>query len=365
MTGGILKRTLLTLLILVSLVGTAHGQGNQCWTRASNGTWVYNPACSQTPNAPLVVAVGKQLNVNNTLTLQGIDNQVVDFSGLPQGTNILGSAALASSASFQPAGAGLNLVGRDTSTTITNGTGTQTFSVATGLSFSSGMIVTAYVTAAPSAYMQGTVTSYTSTTLVINATYSQGTYTGTGWTIQISGPQGPVGAAGTGGVPVGTLEFGAYASLPANYLWASSGMSSYAACVSTTTYATLYLAIGDVVTSSNGCTTGYFGIPDMGGKFPMGTSSSYAFGSGGGAPTHTLTAAELPANIPNNAHSHAQTGYTGNNGGNNIGWIGNGTYAGVGQYNTSATSIVINPGGGSAVNIMNPYFTGAWIIRYL
>jgi hypothetical protein len=60
-----------------------------------------------------------------------------------------------------------------------------------------------------------------------------------------------------------------------------------------------------------------------------------------------------------------QTGYTGNNGGNNIGWIGNGTYAGVGQYNTSATSIVINPGGGSAVNIMNPYFTGAWIIRYL
>ena len=208
----------LTIACALALPGVSHSQQNQCWTLV-NGVWTYNPACSQTPNAPLKVAVGKQLTVNNTLTLSGTDNAALNIG---QG-GTLGSAAFASAQSFQPSGGALNLVAIDTSTTITcNMSGTKTFTVAPGLGFVSNMIVTAYVTSSPATYMVASVSSYSNTALVLSQpTYSQGTYTGTGWTIQISGPQGPQGATGTGAAPVGSMELFAGASLPASYLWCS------------------------------------------------------------------------------------------------------------------------------------------------
>lgn len=366
MTGGTLKRTFLALLILASLVGTAQSQTNNCYTyNSTTGTMVWNGTCSQTVQSPFQITAGKVVAFYNTLKFQGIDNQIIDFSNLPQGTNKLKSAALADAASFQPAGAGLNLVGIDTSTTITSGTGTKTFSVATGLSFSSNMVVTAYVTASPGTYMQGSVTSYSSTTLVISATYSQGAYTGTGWTIQISGPQGPQGTAGTGGVPAGTRECGYYASLPTNYLWTTG--ASYIACVSKTTYATLYAAIGDVVTTANGCTTGYFGIPNESESFVLGASGSYPLGSRGGAASHTLTAAELPASIPytDPGHAHSYPGLVGGIAGSTAGFAPGGIDQGPGNLGTDPNQIgiTINPGGGSPHSIMPPYLTANCVIR--
>jgi hypothetical protein len=328
---------------------------------------ICNPA---TPNQ-WIISLNKTFSILNTLTLKGLDNQIIDFSGLPQGTQKLGTAALASAQAFQPSGGALNLVGIDISSTITNGTGSKTFSVATGLGFITGMVVTAIETANPAVYMQGSVTSYSGTTLVVNMTYSQGSHTGTGWTIQISGPQGPQGTPGTGSVPIGTLEFGDYASLPTNYLWASG--PSFTACVSNSTYATLYAAIGDTDTAINGCVQGTtFGIPNMSGVFPLGTSGSYALGAKGGSATHTQAAGEVgpvtvAITITDPGHLHSLPNQTASP---SIGaGVTQSTATGTVSYTgTAYTGITATGTGGNSsptpMNIMNPYSARNWVIRF-
>jgi hypothetical protein len=164
------------------------------------------------------------------------------------------------------------------------------------------------VTATPTTYMMASVSSYSGTTLVLaQPTYSQGTYTGTGWTIQISGPQGPTGATGSGAAPVGSGELWWGASLPTNYLWASG--PSYTACVSKTTYSALYTAVGDTWTTVNGCSAGNFGIPDMRGRLPIGTGqgataegggtgTNRVLGAMGGTETHVQSLSELASHNP-------------------------------------------------------------------
>lgn len=356
----------LSLFLTVAFSSAALAQTNNCYTwDAATKTWKYNQACSQTGATPWQIIAGKVLKVNNTLTLSGTDNATLNIG--TGGT--LGTAAYADTRSFQPAGGSLNLVGTDLTTSVTNGTsascsaGQKTWSAITqtGLGFSTGMVVTAYQTANPAVYMQGSVCSYSGSTLTIAAAYSQGTYMGTGWTIQISGPQGPQGATGTGAVPPGTAEFGFYASLPTDYLWASG--PSYTACVSKTTYAALYAAIGDVATTENGCTGNNFGIPDMRGRMPIGTGqgatregggagTDRVLGSKGGAETHTQTHAEMAAHIHTidsnvNANVGQNPVYSGTNN-MSIGFLGNTGYAGL----------------NSPMSIMNPWRAGNWIIRY-
>jgi len=387
----------MAMAIWLSLMGVCLAQSQQCWTFI-NGVWTYNPACSQTPNTPLKVAVGKQLTVNNTLTLSGQDN-----AGLNIGAGgTLGSAAYASTQSFQPAGGALNLVGIDTTTSVANGTSTscssgqKTWSALfpSGLGFTSGMMVTAYETANPATYMQGTVCSYSGTTLTISSTYSQGTFTGTGWTIQISGPQGPQGAQGTSAVPVGTAEFGFYASLPTNYLWASG--SSYTACVSKTTYSGLYTAVGDVATTANSCTTGNFGIPNMSGRFPLGTGTGNTANNGGSGTTRTLgqmsggdpnvsgsaapygaeTHTQITAELAQHSHTITDPGHQHESpdGHQFLTWQGSGNGLAGGGFafgNPSAYTLtaytgisINNTGSSSPMSIMPPWIAGNWIIRY-
>jgi microcystin-dependent protein len=371
MTGGTVRQLLLAAILTIALAGVAWGQGVNCYTLdPTTGAMVWNGTCSNNPASPWEITVGKIFKVYNTLFLKGIDNQTLDLSGLPQGNLKLGTAALADTLSFQPYGSTLNLVGIDTTSTIVNGTGTKTFAVASGLGFTTGMVVTAIETANPQVYMLGSVTSYSSTTLVINSTYAQGAYTGTGWTVQISGPQGPVGATGSGSVPIGSFELWGGSSLPTNYLWASG--PSYSACVLTSPYSALYAAIGDTWTTVNGCGPGSFGIPNMGGKFPLGANGTYALGSTGGATTHTQTEAELAAHnhggttgTESATHTHSTPwGITGP-GGNTYGQATD-----VGGSHTSGTESATHThsipldGSNSPMSIMNPYIALNYIVRY-
>ena len=75
--------------------------------------------------------------------------------------------------------------------------------------------------------------------------------------------------------------------------------------VSRTTYATLYAVIGDTFGAGDGSTT--FNLPDLGGRVPLGASSTHLLGSTGGSETVTLTESELPAHtheVPQHGHEN-------------------------------------------------------------
>lgn len=71
------------------------------------------------------------------------------------------------------------------------------------------------------------------------------------------------------------------------------------------TYAQLFNAIGTTYGAGDGSTT--FNLPDLRGRVPIGQSSSYALGAKGGAATHTLTAAQIPAHTHGSAGAHTHS----------------------------------------------------------
>lgn len=76
---------------------------------------------------------------------------------------------------------------------------------------------------------------------------------------------------------------------PENYLFCDGS------AVDRTTYATLFGVIGTTFGSGDGSTT--FNLPDLGGRVPLGVSSTHLLGSTGGSETVTLTESELPAHV--------------------------------------------------------------------
>ena len=76
--------------------------------------------------------------------------------------------------------------------------------------------------------------------------------------------------------------------------------------VSRTTYATLFGVIGTTFGAGDGSTT--FNVPDLGGRVPLGVSSTHLLGSTGGSETVTLTESELPSHVHEvPQHGHADT----------------------------------------------------------
>lgn len=93
------------------------------------------------------------------------------------------------------------------------------------------------------------------------------------------------------------------------------------------------------------------GTPDLRDKFVVGAGSTYNPGNTGGENTHTLTTAEMPA------HTHNQSGYLNNAGGNRAGvhWQGSAT----GGYNWPVAST----GNGGAHENRPPYYALAYIMK--
>lgn len=106
----------------------------------------------------------------------------------------LDRTAAAASAASAAAIAGA-FVGTST-TSLTIGSGSKTFTTQTGEQYTSGIWMTAVSQADPSNYMFGQVTSYSGTTLILNVTFTGGSGTHADWNLSLAGPKGDIGPDG-------------------------------------------------------------------------------------------------------------------------------------------------------------------------
>ena len=144
-------------------------------------------------------------------------------------------------------------------------------------------------------------------------------------------------------VPIGTIVMWATSTPPEGWLLCNGKEVSRAA------YTELFKVLG---TSVGAAGSSSFKIPDLSGRFPLGTSNTYNLHSTGGEETHTLTVSEMPT------HSHIVGG--------NIVQRGSGgdafrelSSAYPGNNNSNSQSV----GGGLPHNNMPPYYGINFIIR--
>ena len=120
-----------------------------------------------------------------------------------------------------------------------------------------------------------------------------------------------VASVSGGSVPVGTLIDYGGVSAPTGFLVCNGSL------ISRTTYATLFSAIGTVWGAGNGSTT--FNIPNLQGRFSIGSDNSRAVGDLGGTEDVTLTSGQIPSHSHSDgslttttvsSHSHGDGSYT-------------------------------------------------------
>ena len=154
----------------------------------------------------------------------------------------------------------------------------------------------------------------------------------------------PSGSTSITTVPSGMISQYAGSSAPSGWLMADGS------AISRTTYVDLFNVIGTTYGTGNGSTT--FNLPDLEGRVPVGKASTGTFddlNDKGGAETHTLTIAEMPA------HTHNVTLVTGGGSGPD-----NPKHEDDSTQTTDPTS---STGGGGAHENMPPYIVVNYIIK--
>jgi microcystin-dependent protein len=169
--------------------------------------------------------------------------------------------------------------------------------------------------------------------------------------------------------PVGVITAFAGSTAPTGYLICNG------AAVSRTTYAALFAIIGTTFGSGDGSTT--FLLPDLRSKTIVGVGqgsglTNRTLASTGGAETKTLAVSEIPSHnhtINDPGHSHSQNTVNddfNNSGGNPPGFTADGAGSRTWyNINSSTTGISVNyTGGGAAFNMMNPFLSLNYIIKF-
>lgn len=179
---------------------------------------------------------------------------------------------------------------------------------------------------------------------------------------------------GGAATPVGVVNPYAGASAPAGWLICNGQ------AVSRTTYAALFAVCGTTYGTGDGSTT--FNVPDLRGKFPVGSTAAYPRGDVGGSTAASIGIANMPS------HNHGSVGdhNHGSAGSHQHGYTGYAT--GDRTLTGSPTKIAVNSpqvtdangdhthagdgghahtmqGSGQAIDTMPPYTSLAYIIRAL
>lgn len=144
-------------------------------------------------------------------------------------------------------------------------------------------------------------------------------------------------------VPIGTIVMWATSTPPEGWLLCNGATVSRAA------YPGLFKVLG---TSVGNVGSSAFKIPDLSGRFPLGTSNTHNLHSTGGAETHTLTVNEIPPHDHGIGGNIIQRG----SGGDAFREL-SGAYPGT--SNPSSQSV----GGGLPHNNMPPFYGINFIIR--
>ncbi len=183
---------------------------------------------------------------------------------------------------------------------------------------------------------------------ITTAANDRARYIGDGTTVYCVNYQKADGTAVVGAA-TGTVVQYAGSSAPTGWLLCDG------TAVSRTTYAALFTIVGTTYGTGDGSTT--FNLPDIRGRVPIGagqagTLTSRTLAATGGAETHTLSAAEMPA------HTHLiGTNSSGNNG--SSGGDGATKSAGNGLSDINSSSA----GSGGAHNNMQPFLVLNYIIK--
>ena len=108
-------------------------------------------------------------------------------------TNASNSATSAANSATSAASIAAGVLATST-TSVVIGTGSKTFITQSGKQFANGQFISVVSAGNNANYMHGQVTSYSGTTLIINALDIGGSGTHADWNISISGTQGPAGS---------------------------------------------------------------------------------------------------------------------------------------------------------------------------
>lgn len=155
-----------------------------------------------------------------------------------------------------------------------------------------------------------------------------------------------------GGLPAGSIMAWGTNTPPANWLLADGS------AVSRETYSSLFAVIGIQYGAGNGTST--FNLPDLRGRVPVGKNAGTfgTLGATGGAETHTLTEAEMPA------HTHRWSSQSTGDVNDYLGGS-SAAYGVAASYNsgTSAVGAFSTTGGSGAHNNLQPYQVVNYIIK--